>query len=131
LRITPCDRPRRTRSSAATTSATDGPSSRWKRERTAAGRSAGSSASSAADGAGEARRRLHDHVDHEGAAAQPHLRALPVELVDGLPHLADRAFADSAATVQRAVHGGLAETGLDGYLANPERVPHPYTMRGF
>jgi hypothetical protein len=33
--------------------------------------------------------------------------------------------------VQHAVHGGLAQTGLGGYLADPVQVLHAYRMRGF
>ena len=109
FRMTPWEPRDRTPSSVATRSSTAQVSRKWNRDRTAAGRSEGSSASRASRTAGEPLRGLHHDVDHECAAGQPQLCALPVQVGDGLLHFSDGARTHPAAVVEHPVDGALAQ----------------------
>jgi hypothetical protein len=56
--------------------------------------------------------RLHDNVDHEGAATQAELRPLPIKIGDRLLHLVRCALPYLAAVVQYAVNGSFTQSGL-------------------
>src|SRR5919202_4035100 len=77
-----------------------------------------------AHGRGEPFRGLHDHVDDEGAAAEPQLSVLPVEVRDRWVPLTHCAGANAAPPVEDAVDRRLAQAGLQGDLTDPVPVTH-------
>ena len=97
-----------------------------------AGRMPGSSASKRGPNAArEPDRGVDDEVHDERPPGQANLRALPVQVLDGLVNLGDRAGPYPAAAVENAVDGRLRQPGLDRDLADPEGVPHTDIVRGF
>ncbi len=63
---------------------------------------------------GEPLRSLHHDVDHEGAATEPDLALLAVQVLDGFVHLPDGALRHVAPLVEDAVDRGRAQSGLPG-----------------
>ena len=132
LSTTPCEPRVAIRSRVSTISPTGAASVRWNRERMTAGRIPGSSASNAARTPLENRDRgVDDEVHDERPPGQANLRALPVQVLDGLVNLGDRTGPYPAAAVEHAVDGRLRQPGLDRDLADPEGVPHTDIVRGF
>src|SRR5215216_7568470 len=74
---------------------------------------------------------LHHDVDHEGAAAEAQLRALPIKIGDRLLHLTRCAVPHLAAVVQYAVNGSFTHSGLYGDLVDPVRMSHELLLAGF
>ena len=79
-------------------------------------------------GGGEPVRGLHDDVDDERTAAQPHLAALPVEIDDRLGDVCRRAGPHTGALVQDAIDGRLAQPGLPGDLTDRVGVGHARSL---
>ncbi len=75
-------------------------------------------------GRGEPLRCLHHDVDHEGAADQPHLGALPVQVGYGPVHLLGGALPHPSPAVQHAVHRGLAQARLTCDFPEREGMTH-------
>ena len=77
-----------------------------------------------AEGVGEPPRGLHHHVDQIPPTVQSQLGSLLVQIGDGLVHLGDGVLAHAGPLVQDPVHGGLAEPGLLGDLADLVSMRH-------
>src|ERR1035437_3259017 len=82
------------------------------------------------DRRGEPVRGLHDHVDQECAAVQSKLAALPVQVGDGLPHVAHGAGAHPWSVVENPVDGGFTEPRLTGDLPDRIRMSHASNSDG-
>jgi hypothetical protein len=67
---------------------------------------------------------LHDDVDEESAAGEPQLAPLPVQVGDGLSHVAHGAGSHTRTVVEHPVDGGLAQACLPSDLPDRIRMPH-------